>query len=125
MQLILNQIHSLMLSSQWGCYRVVDFEKIGDTFEDGFDKVKDFTKKNKVLTIAIWGVGAFALYKLFTEKATSEDTEYVSTYAYVPTAYDGYPTMSESVSYDDVVDQLRNETTDINNEFYDEIINID
>ena len=38
---------------------MVDFEKIGDTFEDGFDKVKDFTKKNKVLTIAICGVGAF------------------------------------------------------------------
>ena len=99
---------------------MVDFEKIGDTFEEGFDKVKDFTKKNKVLTIAIIGVGAFALYKLFSEKMTSEDTEYVSTYAYVPTAYDGYPTMSESVSYDDVVDQLRNETSDINKQFYDE-----
>ena len=101
---------------------MVDFEKIGDTFEDGFDKVKDFTKKNKVFTIAIIGVGAFALYKFFTNKTTSEDTEYVSTYAYVPTGYDGYPTMSESISYDDVVDQLRNETTDINSEFYDEIM---
>lgn len=101
---------------------MVDFEKIGDTFEDGFDKVKDFTKKNKVFTVAIIGVGAFALYKFFTNKTTSEDTEYVSTYAYVPTGYDGYPTMSESVSYDDVVDQLRNETTDINSEFYDEIM---
>lgn len=97
---------------------MVDFEKIGDTFEDGFDKVKDFTKKNKVLTIAICGVGAFALYKLYTDKATSQDTEYVSTYAYVPTGYDGYPTMSESVSYDDVVDQLRTETSDINEDFY-------
>ena len=101
---------------------MVDFEKIGDTFEDGFDKVKDFTKKNKVLTIAIVGVGAFALYKYFTDKTTSEDTEYVSTYAYVPTAYDGYPTMSESISYDDVVNQLRTETVDINSDFYDEIM---
>lgn len=99
---------------------MVDFEKIGDTFEDGFDKVKDFTKKNKVLTIAICGVGAFALYKLYTDKKTSEDTEYVSTYAYVPTGYDGYPTMSESVSYDDVVDQMRTETNDINENFYHE-----
>ena len=101
---------------------MVDFEKIGDTFEDGFDKVKDFTKKNKVLTIAICGVGAFALFKLYTDKTTSEDTEYVSTYAYVPTAYDGYPTMSESVSFDDVVNQLRTETSDINSDFYNEIM---
>lgn len=99
---------------------MVEFEKIGDAFEDGFDKVKDFTKKNKVLTIAICGVGAFALYKLYKDKTT--DTEYVSTYAYVPTAYEGYPTMSESVSYDDVVDQLRTETSDINSDFYDEIM---
>lgn len=101
---------------------MVDFEKIGDTFEDGFDKVKDFTKKNKVLTIAIVGVGAFALYKFFTDKTNSQDNEYVSTYAYVPTGYDGYPTMSESVSYDDVVNQLREETSDINKDFYDEIM---
>lgn len=91
---------------------MVDFEKIGDTFEEGFDKVKDFTKKNKVLTVAIIGVGAVALIKLYRDK-TSQDTEYVSTYAYVPTAYDGYPTMSPSVSYDDVVHQLREETSDI------------
>ena len=97
---------------------MVDFEKIGDTFEEGFDKVKDFTKKNKVLTIAIVGVGAFALYKLFTSKYTSDET--VSTYAYVPTGYDGYPTMSESVSYDDVVEQMRTETSDINEEFYNQ-----
>ena len=99
---------------------MVDFEQISDTFEDGFEKVKDFTKKNKVLAITLVGVGGFALYKFFTSKTTSEDTEYVSTYAYVPTAYDGYPTMSESVSYDDVVNQLRTETTDINNDFYNE-----
>ena len=99
---------------------MVDFEKIGDTFEEGFDKVKDFTKKNKVLIIAICGVGTFALYKLFTDKRASQDTEYTATYAYVPTGYDGYPIMSESVSYDDVVDQLRTETSDINQSFYDE-----
>ncbi len=99
---------------------MIDFEKIGDTFEEGFENVKDFTKKNKVLTIAICGVGAFALYKLFTDKSKSQDTEYASTYAYVPTGYDGYPEMSESVSYDDVVEQLRTETSDINEEFYNE-----
>ena len=97
---------------------MVDFEKIGDTFEEGFDKVKDFGKKNKVLTIAIIGVSAFALYKLFTSKYTSDET--VSTYAYVPTGYEGYPTMSESVSYDDVVEQMRTETSDINEEFYNQ-----
>lgn len=99
---------------------MVDFEKIGDTFENGVDKVKDFAKNNKVLILAICGVGGFALFKLFSEKAKSQDTEYVSTYAYVPTGYDGYPTMSESVSYDDVVDQMRTETNDINENFYNE-----
>ena len=95
---------------------MLDFEQIGETFEDGFDKVKTFTKKNKIFTIAIIGVAGFALYKFFTGKQTSEDTEYVSTYAYVPTAYDGYPTMSESVSYDDVLDYVDN----MGNEFYNE-----
>lgn len=101
---------------------MVDFEEIGDTFEEGFDKVKDFTKNNKVFVFALLGVGAFALYKLYTNKTISEDTEYASTYAYVPTAYDGYPTMSESVSFDDVVEQMRTETNDINNDFYHETI---
>lgn len=83
---------------------MVDFEQIGDTFEEGFDKVKDFTKKNKVLTIAICGVGAFALYKLFTSKS-SQDNEYTSTYAYVPTGYDGYPEMSQSAIPSDSVSE--------------------
>lgn len=99
---------------------MIEFEKIGDTFEEGFDKVKDFSKKNKIFTFAILGVGGYALYKLFSSKYSSNDTEYVSTYAYVPTAYDGYPTMSESVSYDDVVNQLRTETKEMQDDFYSE-----
>ena len=101
---------------------MVDFEQIGDTIEDGVESVKKFSKKNKIMVIGLLGVGAFALYKFFTDKKVSEDTEYVSTYAYVPTAYDGYPTAPESVDYDSVVEQLTGETVDINNEFYDEIM---
>ena len=95
------------------------FENMGDTVEEGVKKGKKFIKNNKLFVIALIGVSGLALYKYFTSKG-SQDMEYVSTYAYVPTAYDGYPTMSESVSYDDVVNQLRNETTDLNNDFYNE-----
>lgn len=104
-----------------------DFEEIGETFEEGFKKVKDFTKDNKVLVIAILAIGAFALYKLYTDD-NSTDTEYTSGYAYVPTTYDGYPTQSESVNYNEVVEQLRTETTDLisemmsyNEDFYNEM----
>ena len=98
---------------------MIDFEEVSDTFEEGFDNAKKFVKNNKVLVCAILGVGAFALYKAFTSNDVSEET---STYAYIPTGYDGYPEMSASVSYDDVVDQMRNETTDINEDFYNEIM---
>ena len=97
---------------------MIDFEEVSDTFEEGFDKAKTFVKNNKVLVCAILGVGGFALYKAFTTKSVSD----TSTYAYVPTGYDGYPEMSASVSYDDVTEQLRNETADINNDFYNEIM---
>ena len=100
---------------------MVDFEQIGDTFEEGFEKVKNFSKKNKVFAIALVGVGGFALYKMFTNKS-SQDTEYTATYAYVPTGYDGYPEAPESVDYDAVVEQLTGETVDVNNAFYDEIM---
>lgn len=98
-----------------------DFEEITDTFEDGFDNVKEFTKKNKVFVILLICVGAYALYRLYKRK-TSQDTEYVSTYAYVPTAYDGYPTAPESLDYDTMFDQLRTENNEINEDFFNEVM---
>ena len=100
---------------------MIDFEEISDTFEEGFDKAKSFVKNNKVLVCAILGVGGFALYKAYTSKDDISEETY-TTYGYVPTGYDGYPEMSASVSYDDVVEQLRGETTDLNNDFYNEIM---
>ena len=105
------------------------FEEITDTFSDmgdgakkGFEKIKDFISDNKLLCIGIGGVAVYALYKMYADNSTSTDNEYASTYAYVPTGYDGYPTMSESVSYDDAVNQLKNETADDLGSFKDEIL---
>ncbi|MBE7054403.1 MAG: hypothetical protein E7391_09090 [Ruminococcaceae bacterium] len=76
---------------------MVDFEKISDTFEDGFENATKFVKKNKVFAIALLGVGAIALYRAYANKktASSEATEY----AYVPTYYDGYPSLDYDMSY--------------------------
>lgn len=75
----------------------MDFEKISDTFEDGFENATKFVKKNKVFALALLGVGVFALYKAYISKNTtsSEATEY----AYVPSYYDGYPTLDYELSY--------------------------
>jgi len=102
------------------------FEDVKDTFSDMGDglkntgsKIVEFVKDNKMLCICVGGVGLYALYHLYRDKSGS-DSEYVSTYAYVPTGYSGYPTASESVDYNSVVEQLHGETIDSQNRFYDE-----
>lgn len=74
--------------------------EIKEVVKDTTNKIKKKFKEKPVFYTALGVVVVFALYKLFsTEEEVYEEGETVTT-AYVPTGYDGYPTMSDSMMED-------------------------
>lgn len=96
------------------------FEELQENFEEISEKVVK-TFKKKPFLIAGLIIGLVVIVYFMMKKNSSED-EISASYAVVPSGYDGYPEMSESVSYDDVVNQLLNETNGINSSYYDTIV---
>ena len=77
---------------------MAEIMEIGNDMKKSFEKITDKVvkkvKEKPVFFASLAGVTGLALYKLVnTTKADGN----VSTYAYVPEGYDGYPTMSESM----------------------------
>ena len=104
-----------------------DFDEVTETIEDGTKKFGKWIKDNKVFAIALILTIVFALYSFYKKNKTvsgaSSDTAELTSFAYVPTGYEGYPTMSEGYAedlynavdtmysdFESIVEQIQNET---------------
>ncbi len=99
---------------------MAEFEKVIDnateTIQDAPKKAVKWVKKNKVFAIACGGAVVLGLIAL-NKRKTETDSD---TVAYVPTGYEGYPTMSESAM--EYGTYMSGGGTMSDNTFYDEVI---